>query len=118
MPKIAPVVAVGEVSEKTLTNILEKGDILEQRLENEPSLACQMAFSTTAKAVKMQTSANLSSEHPRIELAPHHVFMKDCFELPRKVQMCLVDQYAFKHIDSCQEARRAYDRTLKHAHNG
>lgn len=97
------------VSKRTITNVVEQQDTLERHLDNEPSLACQLSYETTAKAVNMQ-SVDQSLGVPTIKLARHDVFMKDCLGLPRRVQKCLVDQYAFKHIESCQQARKAYDR--------
>lgn len=118
-PKLSTVMAVDEnvALKNTYATNSGKASGLAQRLDNEPELACQMAYRTTAEVVKAQADSRLPSEHPRIELTPEHIFMKDCSLLPRKVQKCLVDQYAFKHIGSCREARMAYDNTVNNTHN-
>lgn len=46
---------------------------------------------------------------PKIELAPRDVYLRDCEQMPRPVQQCLVFQYAMEHRDECAQARAAYD---------
>lgn len=42
-------------------------------------------------------------------LAPREQYLRDCEELPRKVQECLVFDYAMAHEEECRIARAEYD---------
>lgn len=111
------VMTITEATNKPATNNQKYGTQLEKRLDNETTLACQFSYNTTAQAVKMQASSNQPQHLPHIELANYDIFMGDCLRLPRMVQKCLVDEYAFQHMKTCQHARTKYDASVKTAHH-
>lgn len=80
-----------------------------KRLDAEPLLACQISYKITANAVSRQAQQAPIAGVPQIELAKQDVFMRDCLALPRKLQKCLVDEYAFQQLNACQQARKDYD---------
>lgn len=96
--------------QQAVTQKLPTTTSLASRLDSQPLLACQLSYQITADTVKQQAAnQQLPPGVPKIELAEKSVFMRDCLALPRTLQKCLVDQYAFQHLNACQLARREYD---------
>lgn len=82
---------------------------VEKRLDDNPVLACSMSYDLMVKVLGNQSQQNKPEGYPEILLAPQEVYMRDCLSMPRMVQKCLVDQYAFHHMDACQQARQEFE---------
>lgn len=78
---------------------------MERRLNADPELACRLSYRLMVKVLGHDSSPGSSESIPNIVLSPQHVYMKDCLALPRMVQKCLVDKYAYYRMEACQAAR-------------
>jgi hypothetical protein len=79
------------------------------QIEGDPGLACELSYEQTARAIASAGPNVNTGDFPPLKLSRREVFMKDCHDLPRKVQNCLVFQYAFAKQMECEVARREYD---------
>jgi hypothetical protein len=84
-----------------------------ERTERAERTPCEISFEQTKAALAaspaMEQPAPAGQQLPKIELAPRDVYLRDCEQMPRKVQECLVFEYAMKHEAECEQARAEYD---------
>ncbi len=82
---------------------------MDERFDGNPELACRISYRMMVKVLSNQSQQNRPEGFPEIELAQEEVYLKDCMALPRMVQKCLVDQYAYLRIHACQQARQEFE---------
>ena len=76
---------------------------------------CEISYEQTKSVLAVsppptaQEPASAGQQVPKIELAPRDVYLRDCEQMPRKVQECLVFDYAMKNEAECEQSRAEYD---------
>ena len=90
-------------------------NVLQEKLEQEPDLACRISYKQTAAALKSRPPPVVTGGFPPIALAPYGVFMSDCKKMPPMVQKCQMFQFIIHNRFDCIQARRKYDEQVQDA---